>query len=83
MWCEGFKVGETACCGSGLYNGKNCGGGDNGTLPYNLCKNPNEYVLFDGVHHTQRTNQQLAQLLWSGVPNITAPCNMKQLFDFA
>ncbi|XP_065869461.1 GDSL lipase-like [Euphorbia lathyris] len=74
----GFKDGEDACCGSGLYNGRGCG--EKGC---NVCSNPNEYVLFDGAHHTQRTNQQLAQLLWSGVPRMTGPYNMKQLFQFA
>ncbi|WCJ39338.1 GDSL lipase [Euphorbia peplus] len=74
----GFKDGEDACCGSGMYNGRGCG--DKGC---NLCKNPNEYVLFDGAHHTQRTNQQLALLLWTGVPKMTGPYNMKQLFQFA
>ncbi|XP_065869101.1 GDSL esterase/lipase 1-like [Euphorbia lathyris] len=76
----GFKVGLSACCGSGLYNGAGrCGGDQN----YSLCSNPNEYVLFDGGHHTQRTNKQLAELLWNGIPKMTGPYNMKQLFQFA
>ena len=69
-------MGQDACCGSGLYNGKGCG-----TQPYNLCSNPNEYVLFDGAHHTQRTNQQLAQMLWNGTANVTGPFTVKKLFD--
>eukprot|EP00257_Ricinus_communis_P012415 XP_002534586.2 GDSL esterase/lipase 1 [Ricinus communis] len=73
----GFKVGQVACCGSGLYNAKSCG-----KKPFNLCSNPNEYVLFDGAHHTQRTNQQFAQLLWNGAPNVTGPYTVKQLFEF-
>ncbi|KAJ0007791.1 hypothetical protein Pint_29359 [Pistacia integerrima] len=60
-----------------VYNGKNCGVGS-----YKLCKNPSEYVFFDGGHTTQKTNRQLAELLWSGVPNVTGPYNVKQLFEF-
>ncbi|KAJ0007985.1 hypothetical protein Pint_29423 [Pistacia integerrima] len=73
----GFKEGKVACCGSGLYNGQNCGVGS-----YKLCKNPSEYVFFDGGHTTQKTNRQLAELLWSGGPNVTGPYNVKQLFEF-
>ncbi|KAL5755477.1 hypothetical protein ACOSQ2_020226 [Xanthoceras sorbifolium] len=78
----GFKVGKIACCGNGQYNGKNCGGGGDGKEPFNVCSHPDEYVLFDGGHTTMRTNRQLAELLWNGVPNITGPYNLKQLFDF-
>ncbi|KAJ0008232.1 hypothetical protein Pint_29379 [Pistacia integerrima] len=74
---NGFKEGKVACCGSGLYNGRNCGKGS-----YNLCKNPSEYVFFDGGHTTQNTNRQLAELLWSGEPTVTGPYNVKQLFEF-
>ncbi|XP_058007462.1 GDSL esterase/lipase 4-like isoform X2 [Hevea brasiliensis] len=75
------KYGEVICCGSGLDNGRNCGGGSNGTQTYNLCSNRNDYVLFGG-HHTQKTNQQLAQLFWSGAPNVIGPYNVKQFFEF-
>ncbi|WCJ41184.1 GDSL lipase [Euphorbia peplus] len=73
----GFKVGDKACCGNGTYNERNCGEIKN----YFLCKNPNEYVLFDGGHHTQKTNEQFAEILWSGKPNATAPVPMKHLFE--
>ncbi|KAK9281883.1 hypothetical protein L1049_004790 [Liquidambar formosana] len=76
----GFKEGEAACCGSGAYRGSNCGG-KGGSEAYELCSNPREYVWFDGGHTTERANLQLAQLLWSGVPNVTGPYNLKQLFE--
>ncbi|GLT59461.1 hypothetical protein SLA2020_322760 [Shorea laevis] len=78
----GFKEGYVACCGSGLYNGRNCGGGDDGKQAYNLCSNPSQYVFFDGGHTTEKTNHQLANLIWSGIPNVTGPYNVKQLFEF-
>uniref|UniRef100_A0A5B6Z5F4 Putative GDSL esterase/lipase 1-like n=1 Tax=Davidia involucrata TaxID=16924 RepID=A0A5B6Z5F4_DAVIN len=74
----GFKEGKAACCGSGPYRGKNCGG-NNGTTEYELCSNPNEYVWFDMAHTTEGANWQLAKLLWSGSPKVTGPYNLKQL----
>ncbi|XP_059643409.1 GDSL esterase/lipase 1-like [Cornus florida] len=75
----GFKEGKAACCGSGPYRGKNCGG-NNGTTDYELCSNPNEYVWFDGAHTTEGANWQLGKLLWEGSPKVTGPYNLKQLF---
>ncbi|KAK4591482.1 hypothetical protein RGQ29_021615 [Quercus rubra] len=79
----GFKNGKAACCGSGAYRGMNCGGGRNGTEPYDLCSNPSEYVWFDGGHTTETANGQLAELIWSGAPNVTGPYNVQQLFGHA
>ncbi|KAL0009719.1 hypothetical protein SO802_004827 [Lithocarpus litseifolius] len=79
----GFKNGKAACCGSGAYRGMNCGGGRNGTEPYDLCSNPSEYVWFDGGHTTETANRQLAELIWSGAPNVTGPYNVQQLFGHA
>ncbi|KAK3220614.1 hypothetical protein Dsin_014584 [Dipteronia sinensis] len=39
----------------------------------NLCEDPSEYVFFDGGHHSQMTNLQLAQLLWNGIGDVTGP----------
>ncbi|XP_031266747.1 GDSL esterase/lipase 1-like isoform X2 [Pistacia vera] len=71
----GFTEGKNACCGSGLYNGLNCGVGS-----YKLCSNPSDYLFFDGGHTSQKANRQIAELIWSGVPNVTGPYNVKQLF---
>ncbi|XP_059456687.1 GDSL esterase/lipase 1-like isoform X2 [Corylus avellana] len=76
----GFKVGKSACCGSGAYNGELTCGGKNGTVKYKLCSNPSEYVWFDAAHPTQSANRQLSKLFWSGFPNITGPYNLKKLF---
>ncbi|KDP36037.1 hypothetical protein JCGZ_10003 [Jatropha curcas] len=72
----GFKVGRVACCGSGAYRASNCG-----TEPYELCRNPNEYVFFDGGHTTQHANFRLSELMWSGSTNATWPYNVQQLFE--
>ena len=77
IYFEGFTDGSDACCGIGAYFGSGCG---NETKGYELCSNPGDYVWFDGAHTTERVNLQLAELIWSGIPNVTGPYNVKQLF---
>ncbi|XP_075667834.1 GDSL esterase/lipase 3-like [Castanea sativa] len=77
----GFKVGKSACCGSGPYNGEFTCGGKNGTVKYELCSKTNEYVWFDAAHPTESANRQFADLFWNGHPKITGPYNLKKLFD--
>ncbi|KAE7998996.1 hypothetical protein FH972_003484 [Carpinus fangiana] len=79
----GFENGETACCGGGKYRAFYCGGGGSGTQPFDVCKDPNEYVWFDGAHTSEKTNNQLAHLIWSGEPPVTGPYNLQQLFEHA
>ncbi|TXG68205.1 hypothetical protein EZV62_003140 [Acer yangbiense] len=77
----GFKEGKIACCGAGELNGEDCSGGYRG-IKFNLCKDPSKYVFFDGGHHSQMTNLQLAQLLWNGTGDVTGPhYNVKKLFE--
>ncbi|KAK9231732.1 hypothetical protein WN943_021971 [Citrus x changshan-huyou] len=75
-----FTEGKIACCGNGQFNGQDCGGNTAKDF-YNLCKEPDDHVFFDGLHTSQRANSQLADLIWSGTPNITGPLNVKQLFE--
>jgi phospholipase/lecithinase/hemolysin len=79
----GFLNGTAACCGRGEYRENDCGVNKTGTAVFDLCSDPSQYVFFDGVHNTERTNHQLAALIWSGVPNVTGPYNVKQLFKLA
>ncbi|KAK4780364.1 hypothetical protein SAY87_016470 [Trapa incisa] len=78
----GFEEGQTACCGSGNYNGQfTCG--KNGTNAYNLCSDPTKYVWFDAAHPTESANKQLSDLLWAGPLRVVGPYNAKALFDTA
>ncbi|XP_017971525.1 PREDICTED: GDSL esterase/lipase 2 [Theobroma cacao] len=77
----GFKEGSTACCGTGPYRGIPSCGGRKPVKEYQLCGNASEYVFFDSTHLTEKAIQQLAELMWSGSPNITGPYNLKMLFD--
>lgn len=70
-----------ACCGSGPYRGiSNCGGRRR-VKEYELCDNVSDYVFFDSGHPTEKANQQIAELTWSGKPSATGPYNFKALFD--
>ncbi|KAK9269959.1 hypothetical protein L1049_025532 [Liquidambar formosana] len=77
----GFKQGKIACCGSGPYRGVNSCGGKRGVKQYHLCSNTSEHVWFDFAHTTETANRHLAQLMWSGPPEVTAPYNVKALFE--
>ncbi|XP_011047740.1 PREDICTED: GDSL esterase/lipase 4-like [Populus euphratica] len=72
----GFKESRYSCCGYGMYNAAHCG-----IKPYTLCKNPSEYLFFDGWHPTEHGYRILADLFWNGKPSIAAPYNLRQLFD--
>ncbi|KDP40649.1 hypothetical protein JCGZ_24648 [Jatropha curcas] len=73
----GFEVGKIACCGDGSHRASNCG-----SFPYCVCSNASNYVFFDGGHNSEAANNQMAELMWSGGPDVVYPYNMKQLFDF-
>ncbi|KAF2580609.1 hypothetical protein F2Q68_00006878 [Brassica cretica] len=76
----GFKVGQMGCCGSGPFRGINTCGGRMGQS-YELCENVNDYLFFDSSHLTEKAHQQIAELVWSGPPNVTRPYNLKALFE--
>ncbi|RDX58056.1 GDSL esterase/lipase 5, partial [Mucuna pruriens] len=77
----GLKEGAVACCGSGPYREYYSCGGKRAVKDYKLCENPKEYVFFDSVHPTQRVDQIVSQLMWSGNQSITGPYNLKTLFQ--
>lgn len=68
------------CCGSGPFRGINTCGGRMGQS-YELCENVNDYLFFDSSHLTEKAHQQIAELVWSGPPNVTRPYNLKALFE--
>lgn len=74
----GFKESETACCGSGAFNGDNtC---QNMGRTFSVCSHPKDYLWFDAWHPTARACQQFAEEFWSGKSNVVAPCNLRSLF---
>ncbi|CAA7024658.1 unnamed protein product [Microthlaspi erraticum] len=77
----GFKQGKTACCGSGPLRGVNtCGFRFGPSQGYELCENVEDHVFFDPAHLTEKAHGQIAELIWSGPPSVTAPYNLKTLF---
>ncbi|KAK4591489.1 hypothetical protein RGQ29_021621 [Quercus rubra] len=77
----GFKISKIACCGTGPYGGIFSCGGKRSVKEYKLCHNVSEYVFFDSIHPSEKANQQFAELMWNGTPNITGPYNLKALFE--
>ncbi|XWS12206.1 hypothetical protein CRYUN_Cryun37aG0070000 [Craigia yunnanensis] len=77
----GFKEADIACCGSGPYRGIFSCGGKRGVTEYELCSDPTQYLFFDSSHFSNKANNQIAELIWSGTPNITGPYNLKSLFE--
>ncbi|MBA0623151.1 hypothetical protein Godav_008634 [Gossypium davidsonii] len=78
---QGFKEVNKACCGSGPYRGISSCGGRRGVTEYELCSDPTQYFYFDSSHASEKANKQIAQLMWSGPPNITGPYNLKAFFQ--
>ncbi|OMP03732.1 Lipase, GDSL [Corchorus olitorius] len=76
-----FKEVNIGCCGSGPYRGIFSCGGKRGGAEFELCSNPSDYWYFDSSHISEKTQKLLAELIWSGSPNITGPYNLKQLFE--
>ncbi|KAM3699178.1 hypothetical protein ACJW31_05G006100 [Castanea mollissima] len=77
----GFKESKIACCGTVPYRGTFSRGGKRSVKEYELCENVSEYVFFDSIHPTEKVNQQIAEPMWSGTPNITGPYNLIALFE--
>ncbi|KAJ8448288.1 hypothetical protein Cgig2_025212 [Carnegiea gigantea] len=75
----GFQDSQTACCGSGAFNGDfTCQKkGEN----FTVCSNPSSYLWFDAGHPTQKADAQFAREFWTGNANIVSPYNLKWLFS--
>nr|KAJ0208068.1 hypothetical protein LSAT_V11C500291600 [Lactuca sativa] len=77
----GLKVGNSACCGTGPFRAINSCGGKREPREFELCDNPNDYLLFDPFHPTEGANLQLAKLYWEGDSKVASPYNLKSMFQ--
>ncbi|KAM0001193.1 putative GDSL lipase/esterase, SGNH hydrolase superfamily, GDSL esterase/lipase GLIP1-5/GLL25 [Helianthus debilis subsp. tardiflorus] len=77
----GFKIGDTACCGSGPLRGIYSCGGKRGVQEFQLCDNVDEYLFFDSFHPNEVASAQYAKLFWNGKSSVTTPYNLKTLFQ--
>ncbi|KAK1436936.1 hypothetical protein QVD17_02720 [Tagetes erecta] len=77
----GFKIGDSACCGTGPYGGIYSCGGKRRIKEFHLCDNASEYFFFDSNHNNEVASRQYAELYWNGESNVTAPYNLKTLFE--
>lgn len=74
----GFKESQSACCGSGPFNGKfTC----QNKGKFTVCSNPTDYLWFDAGHPTEKADEQFSQEFWNGSSDIVAPYNIKNLYD--
>ncbi|KAK7275519.1 hypothetical protein RIF29_16638 [Crotalaria pallida] len=77
----GFKEGNIACCGGGPYKGFQSCGGKRSVKEFELCEDVEEYVIFDAVHPTEKTYQQIAELMWNGDHEVAGPYNLRELYE--
>ncbi|KAI3526278.1 hypothetical protein L1887_05526 [Cichorium endivia] len=77
----GFKVGDSACCGSGPLRGVFSCGGKRGLREFELCDNPSDYLFFDSLHPSEAASRQFAELFWDGDAEDSSPYNFKALFQ--
>ncbi|KAK6787251.1 hypothetical protein RDI58_015776 [Solanum bulbocastanum] len=79
----GFKISETACCGTGPFRGIFSCGGKRQVKEYELCKNVKDYLFFDSSHPSEQAYQKYTELLWNGTPVVVAPYNLKSFFKLS
>ncbi|XP_049360280.1 GDSL esterase/lipase 1-like [Solanum verrucosum] len=79
----GFKISETACCGTGPFRGILSCGGMRRVKEYKLCENVKDYLFFDSFHPTELAYQQYTKLLWNGTPDVVAPYNLESFFKLS
>ncbi|KAK9056541.1 hypothetical protein SSX86_023903 [Deinandra increscens subsp. villosa] len=77
----GFKIGDSACCGSSPFGGIDSCGGKRGIKEFDLFDNINDYFFFDSNHITKVVGRQFAELFWNGGSDVTAPYNLKAVFQ--
>ncbi|PWA80855.1 Lipase, GDSL [Artemisia annua] len=73
----GFKVGDSACCGTGPFRGIDSCGGKREVKEFELCDNISDYLFFDSNHCTEVAIRQYAELFWDGDSDVTTPYNLK------
>ncbi|XP_049387956.1 GDSL esterase/lipase 5-like [Solanum stenotomum] len=79
----GFKISETACCGTGPFRGVLSCGGKRQVKEYELCNNVKDYLFFDSSHPSEKAYQKYTELLWNGTPDVVAPYNLKSFFELS
>nr|GLL25016.1 GDSL esterase/lipase 1-like [Ipomoea trifida] len=75
----GFTEVKAACCGSGPFRGDPSCGGKRGMPFYELCPDVQNFLYFDFVHPTEKSNHLSAISMWDTSPYVT-PNNVKSFF---
>ncbi|KFK38781.1 hypothetical protein AALP_AA3G159700 [Arabis alpina] len=72
----GYTDTTTSCCGTGSRNAYGCGYSN---VHSNLCSYQKSFLYFDGRHTTEKTNENIANMFYSGDNNVVSPLNIRDL----
>ncbi|KFK38782.1 hypothetical protein AALP_AA3G159900 [Arabis alpina] len=72
----GYTDTTTSCCGTGSRNAYGCGYSN---VHSKLCSYQKSFLFFDGRHTTEKTNEDIANLFYSGDKHIVSPVNIRDL----
>ncbi|VVA97595.1 unnamed protein product [Arabis nemorensis] len=72
----GYTDTTTSCCGTGSRNAYGCGYTN---IHSYLCSYQKSFLFFDGRHTTEKTNEDIANLFYSGDKHVVSPINIKDL----
>ncbi|KAL1212099.1 GDSL esterase/lipase [Cardamine amara subsp. amara] len=72
----GYTDTTTSCCGTGSRNAYGCGYAN---VHSKLCSYQKSFLFFDGRHNTEKTDEDIATLFYSGDKDVVSPVNIKDL----
>ncbi|CAH8260445.1 unnamed protein product [Arabidopsis lyrata] len=73
---HGYTDTTTSCCGTGSRNAYGCGYSN---VHAKLCSYQKSFLFFDGRHNTEKTDEEIANLFYSGDKHVVSPVNIKDL----
>lgn len=74
-----FFVTNSSCCGIGTLNAYGCGMGN---VHSKLCEYQRSYLFFDGLHNTEKAQEEFAHLIYGADPNVVQPMNGRELITY-
>ncbi|CAN8269353.1 unnamed protein product [Cochlearia groenlandica] len=72
----GYTDTTTSCCGTGWGNAFGCGYAN---VHSKLCSYQDSFLFFDGRHNTEKTDEDIAKLFYTGDKHVVSPMNIRDL----